>query len=267
MIRQKYQGATLEVAKDGTSRTETWYGSRVDMEALARELASGSARAEGAVSRVRVSQGDGDFWECEATFTSGSSVTLVGGGGAGQGGGGGAGNPTPPDTAYGKRSATLKGGMLSLPLERHPRYRTRWNHWLAAAPGVTAVPGWWETHSAGGGRTDTYAWLRDVSELPTDPATNRPWTILKPPAKPGVESYDMATYAVTESARFQTAAAAGRMVAGKLNSIGQPSNNFGIAGGNWKCDDAQVAWTGKYWLATLTWTRSGDSRGWDSDLY
>ena len=63
------------------------------------------------------------------------------------------------------------------------------------------------------------------------------------------------------------ASAAGKMVANTLNKIGKPDNDFNIKGGDWKCDDASVSYTGSYWLATLTWTLSGNDEGWDKDLY
>ena len=79
----------------------------------------------------------------------------------------------------------------------------------------------------------------------------------------------MPTYSITETAKFRSARSAGRMVAGKLNQIGRPEEDFGMtpSGYNWKCDDATVSWNGKYWLATLTWTRSGNNKGWDTDFY
>ena len=80
-------------------------------------------------------------------------------------------------------------------------------------------------------------------------------------------SFDTAVYTVTETARFRTASAAGAMVAQKLNRIGTPSQTFGNSNGNWKCEDAEVSWNGKYWLAKLAWTRSGSDDGWDEDLY
>ena len=85
--------------------------------------------------------------------------------------------------------------------------------------------------------------------------------------KAGIDSFDTAVYTVTESARFRTASAAGAMVAAKLNKIGAPSQTFGNSNGNWKCDDAEVSWSGKYWIAKLTWIRSADDSGWDSELY
>ena len=59
------------------------------------------------------------------------------------------------------------------------------------------------------------------------------------------------------------------MVAGKLNQLGKPDEDFGLtpSGYNWKCDSAEISYNGKCWLATLTWTRSGNNKGWDPDIY
>ena len=90
---------------------------------------------------------------------------------------------------------------------------------------------------------------------------------MKEPKKPGRNTYDLATYSVTETAKFTSPEAAGRMVANKLNRIGKPDEDFGITGGDWKCDDATVSYHDRAWFATLTWTRSGDADGWDKEIY
>ena len=108
---------------------------------------------------------------------------------------------------------------------------------------------------------ENYAWGRFPSDAPEG------FKMLAGPTKSGIDSFDIAVYTVTETARFRTAAAAGAMVAAKLNKIGTPAQTFGNTSGNWKCDDAEVSWNGKYWLAKLTWTRSGDDDGWDAELY
>jgi len=74
-------------------------------------------------------------------------------------------------------------------------------------------------------------------------------------------------YTIEETAKFSNMSRAGAMVTGKINSIGTPSKTFGITGGNWKCDDATVSYRDGAWFATLTWTRSGNDKGWDKDLY
>lgn len=133
---------------------------------------------------------------------------------------------------------------------------------------MNSVPAWWASardtvlsHSD----SQSYAWIKTPGELPNDQKGR--WHILRGPVKPGYESYDIATYSVTETARFRSAATAGKMVANKLNKIGSPENDFGISDGNWKCDDATVSFNGSDWLATLTWTLSGNSLGWDKELY
>ena len=111
-----------------------------------------------------------------------------------------------------------------------------------------------------------YRWVKSLPEAPVD--KNGFWHDLKAPIKPGQDSYEISTYSITETAKFRSARSAGRMVAGKLNQIGKPDEDFGLtpSGYNWKCDNATVSWNGKYWLATLTWTRSGNNKGWDTDL-
>ena len=87
---------------------------------------------------------------------------------------------------------------------------------------------------------------------------------------PGVTNYDLATYVIRESVKCRSAANAGSVVCGKLNKIIAPANDFGIAnsvGGNWKCDGANVSYDGKNWIAHLTYTLSGDNKGWDERLY
>ena len=61
------------------------------------------------------------------------------------------------------------------------------------------------------------------------------------------------------------------MLSRKMGRIAEPINgDFGIVkkfGGNWLCDGGSIQWDGKYWVATLTYTHSGDSKGWDRSLY
>ena len=104
---------------------------------------------------------------------------------------------------------------------------------------------------------------KNVSEVPT--IDGKRWVILKKPKYPGVESIDKTVYSVTETVRHRSAKSAGRDVQNKLNNIAKPDNDFDIKDGDWKCDDAQVFWNGKYWLATLTWTNS--PTGWNKEMY
>ena len=177
-----------------------------------------------------------------------------------------------PKKAWGAKTCTLNGGMLSIPIENHKNYLAKWNHYLFAKAGENgeepSVPDWWET------ATDTvmtaamrrnYAWGSAYSDAPA--TEGETWTCIGEPSKPGVNSYDVGTYQITEVARFRSMEAAGKMIQNLLNTICMPAYTFGITGGDWKCDGASVSYNGKYWLATLTYTRSGDEGGWDDDLY
>lgn len=72
---------------------------------------------------------------------------------------------------------------------------------------------------------------------------------------------------MTESAKYRSASAAGQAISKNINKIVSPDNTFGLSGGNWKYDEASVQYDGKNWIATTTYTKSGDNNGWDSDLY
>lgn len=242
-----------EKTSGGITTVIAWNGTLDEMTELFNSEAAGVINTTyGELESIRLFQESPYIWCCEkkySTDTNGSSTSDK------------------PHTVYGKKSATLKGSMLSLPLESHPKYRTCWNHFLAVAPGASTSPSWWKS------ATDTllsssdaqkYAWIKTAGEAPVD-AKGR-WSIVKP-LKAGVETYDVAVYSVTETAKYSSSNSAGKAVAGKLNKIGSPGTSFGISGGNWKCDDASVFYDGKDWFSTVTWTLSGDSDGWDKDLY
>ena len=248
MPEQPYHNLAVTRDDEGRTSTYTYYGSRSEMETLAAAHAIGETGSGGRLTALKLRYLEDTVWECELVYelsTDGLSVE-------------------PPDHSWGARSCRLRGGMLSRPLEAHPDYRTKWNHYLFSGSGITALPLWYAS------ATDTvipaadrgnYAWSKYLSGAPEG------FRALAGPTKPGIDSFDTAVYTITETARFRTAATAGAMVAAKLNRIGTPSTTFGNANGSWKCDDAEVAWNGKYWLAKLSWTRSGEDGGWDEDLY
>ena len=59
----------------------------------------------------------------------------------------------------------------------------------------------------------------------------------------------------------------GNAISKKINTITSPENTFGISGGNWKLDEVNVIFNGKYWVANSVFTRSGDEKGWDTEIY
>ena len=253
MATVKHASRIREVSKNASRNSIVYTGSMEEMRQIQSSNGINSINAEiGRITSSRVYQEGGTIWCCELVAELSSDGTAT----------------TGPDTSYGKKSASLHGTMLSMPLETHPDYRANWNHFLAVAPGVTQAPSWWnsaEDTLLSEANAQKYCWCKDVSDAPE--TGGKRWRILKKPVMEGVETYDLSTYSCTVSARFGSFSAATNMVANVLNRIGIPGVTLGISGGDWKCDDATVAWHDKYWLATLTWTRSGDTRGWNKKLY
>ena len=248
MPSQPYQ--SLKAARDSEKRTSTYTyrGSRSEMETLAAGHTVGEVGSAGRLKSLELRHREDTIWECELVYelsADGQSVDA-------------------PDHSWGVKSCRLRGSMLSRPLEAHPAYRTCWNHYLFARNGVSTIPAWRATATdtlVPAADRDNYMWSKSLA------GAQDGFKVLASPVKPGIDSFDTAVYTVTETARFRSASAAGAMVAAKLNRIGAPAETFGNSNGNWKCDDAEVSWNGKYWLAKLAWTRSGDDDGWDSDLY
>ena len=203
---------------------------------------------------VRIYQDAGNIWNVERRYTTDQDGNFT----------------TKPNVVYGKKSAQLRGAMLSIPIEQHKNYRTNWNYFLASAPDVTYSPEWWLDATdpiLTAEAAQKFAWIKSPSEAPVDKRGK--WNVTHKPTYPGVNSYDVAVYTVTETAKFSSAKKAGQMIASNLNRIGRPEEDFGLTKGgfNWKCDDATVSYNGRNWFATLTWTRSGDNRGWIQEIY
>lgn len=251
-ITLKYQSRQRERNDGGTTTTLTWTGTRDEIEAFAAEETPGTAGEYGTLDSVRLYQEGGAIWACDRRYSVDQNGNFT----------------NRPTQVYGKKSATLHGSMLSMPLESHKKYLTQWNYYLFGAPGVTAVPEWWATAKDAiltESQSQNYAWVRSLGETPV--TGNKRWHVIKEPKYPGVSSYDVAVYTVTETARFSSAKAAGTMVQKCLNAIGAPQETFGNTGGDWKCDDATISYNGGDWYATMTWTRSGDNSGWNKEIY
>lgn len=176
------------------------------------------------------------------------------------------------DTVVGEKSATLSSRTLQMPLEGHTNYLTNWNYYLigSAEDQSTAIstPQWWSTATniiIPIADRQKYRWVSSISEIPQDKDSNgNYWFIVEQPTKPGVQYYEMSYYTVTEKQKFKSASAAGSAVGSALNTLTSPSNTFGL-GGSWKFDSAEVYYSGKYWYATKTYTRS--ITVWDSQIY
>ena len=265
---------TRERNVDGVTTKQTYTGSYADCLTFGGSYTIGQSYPSLGVYRgYIVSQHGGNIWQVVLTFqnangSSGSEQTAV----------------TAPDYTFGVYSATIDCSMMSTPLEIHKNasnqfdYKCNWNQYLIGryAKGGTApsVPAWWSTLGADpdtgvispipSADQQTYQWA-DYGTLPIEDGYE--FVVLKTPTMAGYQSYDRCLYTLTESARYRTYALAVAAIAGKANKTGTPTNNPGstFVNGNWKCDRAQVEWTGEFWRATLTWTYSPD--GWNSTLY
>lgn len=251
-VTLEYQGQTYERNSGGKNIVFGWTGTKEEIELFAEEEEVGTYTDHGVLVKSRHFQKGGNIWCCERTYEQDRNGN----------------GKEKPNIVFGKKSATSRGTVLSLPLSACPKYKTNWDHYLFAAPGTTAIPAWWSTATDAiltSADAQKYAWVKSLGECPVD--ANGRWHVIKDPVKKGVTSWDVATYSVTETAKFASAKLAGKMQTNTLNRISFPSETFGNTGGNWKCDDCTVQWQGDAWYATITWTKSGDNNGWDTDLY
>lgn len=250
MLKLKYLGQEKSRSKQQSSYKETWYGTETEVDEKVSTLDIGSySTGKGYLSSWRKSQLQASIYQLELDYT----VSY----------------DNQPDnldeTDVGKFSATLSVRNLQLPLEHHPDYRACWNHYLYVQQGYS-LPDWWSTAINIEDEEDGYQWSK-YPDLPKIDSEGIRWKLLKEPIKKGTEVYDWACYVVTESAKYRSAESAGSAIQKKVNTIVAPENDFGITGGNWKLDEVSVSYTGKYWVATSVYTRSGDENGWDADLY
>lgn len=269
-----YNGRTRERDIDGITTTETYTGTYNECLIKGGEYTIGQTyQSLGTYQGYTVSQYGGDIWQVELKFknangSSGTSTTSV----------------TAPDYGFGQYSAQIDCSMMSSPLEIHKNasgqydYLWNWNNYLIGKKAIgdndPVLPDWWDDLGANPTTGElslipsadqaTYQWIEN-GIVPQEEGYE--WVVLKPPQMAGYQSYDRCLYTLTESARYRSYALAVAAIAGKANKLGTPTQNPGgsFVAGNWKCDRAQVEWSGEYWRATLTWTYSPD--GWNHTLY
>ena len=260
-----YQGETTEKNAEGTITTISYSGTKAECDearnsavinstvvGLGRLVNAGVDQMEGPIYRVT-------FKYNSAGYATGQSVTA-------------------PSTVVGEKSATMNCSMISTPLEQHPNYLMKWNHYLAAryksGQSTPTIPAWWAT--AGVAFTIPVAdqlnfrILDSRGELPSGfDSEGYAWVEIDKPLMPGVSSYDVASYTQTEKARYRNFADACAAIAARANKIFTSSQivNNGFTGGNWKCDGATIEWDNEYWIATTTYTFSANASGWNTTLY
>lgn len=228
-----------EVNTNGTQITTVFYSTvESDIDGM---LAS--ARSEGAYNRITKSTENGIFeLECvQLLNTDGERAEE-------------------PDRSYGALLPTLSGSLLSMPLEQHPNYRTKWNHYLFGK--TSTVPSFWNTATNTELTSSDYVWGDRLSDKP-----DKTWQVVKDPTMPGVQHYTIPTYVLTETARYRSFQEAARALGSKVGRISSPKTSITVSGNrNWLCEDGRIQWDGKNWIGSYTYTLSGPG-GWNNELY
>ena len=264
-LKVLYQGKEKSKNANEEKYKVTYYGTEQEVDSFISSLQIGISYDNGYLSSWNKSNYEGDLYQVACEYTTSyqwGSYSNVG------------------PTVVGKKSAQLSVRNIQLPLEwlrdhGNQNYVTNWNYYLIgraeSEDTVIDTPAWWET------ATDTiipiadrtnYRWIKSIAELPLDPDSDgQYWFIVEQPTKPGVQFLDYALFVVTESAKYRSANAAGNAISKSINTITSPSNTFGLSDGNFKLDQASVSFDGSAWIGTCVYTHSGDSEGWDVDLY
>ena len=257
MLQYKYQGREQSKSWDEETYRETMYGPEEEVDAYIKGLVIGQFHTgKGYLFGWTKQQENPAVWSLEINYriTYGREDKNDY-----------ENDPTDPETTSNK-TYSLSVRNIQIPIENHPSYRAKWNHYLLSKGGGT--PTWWDTATdtlLNASQRESYMWVGSLGEIPLDPDSNgRYWAVVGVPSKPGVQVYDEACFVVTEETRFKTSSAAGSHIQKNINEIGAPPHKFGISGGEWKCDEGSVQHDGKRWVATQTWTRA---KKWDKDIY
>lgn len=272
-LQQLHQGITREKTQNGIVTSVVYYGTKTECaDAVANASINGYNSNYGRLESVALGQIGANIYSVTYKYTTAGYVAGTGGG-----------IPVPPSTEIGSKSYTLDCAMLSTPLEQHTvlqggssvsDYRVKWNHYLAqrvSSGGTASAPAWWS--SAGNAfvmpESDAvnYRILDSLNGLPMAEG-GYTWVVAANPDKPGVTSFDEASYTLTMLERQRTYGSAATIAAAKANKTftnSQVGQSGTFSNGNWKCDRATVAWDGEYWIITLTFTYS--ERTWDPQLY
>lgn len=260
MIQLNYRGKQYSKNLTEQITRETYIGTENDIDSFISSKSIGVYQVgKGKLFNIQKNQQEGQFFTARLEYTK--SEDEQGDNGFDQTTG-----------EYGKTSQVLSVRNMSLPIESHPNYRTKWNHYLIAKNGYqTTVPQFYFSAKNTVTNDENYKWVQDLSNIPDGWSIVREGKNTAQPWKPGVESFDFACFVITESRKFNSAQNAGKSIEKKINTIVESPKygDMGLTenGYDWKIDDCNIAYNGKYWIATTTYTRSGNNRGWDKDLY
>ena len=284
MLSIKHATRQINKEQKQESVSITWQGTKPEVEAYLATLTLGNwYDGLGQFTSSRISQEAGPIWLLELFYV----VTYDDNGEI----------ANDDDEVSGPNTQTLQAHTMSMPLETAPGYLTRWNHFLVGKYWVdtqnvvhdytTVVPAWWATATnTYMAPTDAvhYMWVKSLDSVPV-PETDEDgnvksyWCVVKDPnnnvackpVKVGVETYDKAFYVITEVGEHRSKTKAGWATAELINTVVRSPllGDFGVtpSGYDWKVDSIDIAYDGRRWRASRTYTRSGDALGWDPDLY
>lgn len=156
-------------------------------------------------------------------------------------------------------SFELDDREMSIPIEQHANYLTKWNYRLIAKD-TTTTPTWWGTAKdtkLSAADAKKYKWLKYGDQVPDG------WTEINSAMKPGVESFIFPLCEIVwtrKSANKADLENAANILRGYKYT---PPETFGIAG-EWLCVSAPLRKEGKYWTLVV---RLRNSKTWDVDIY
>lgn len=301
----KQQGFSQNCTSDSIQTTITWQSrepvltGKIWTPQHNGEWKCGQNYTYGRLDSINLQQADGPFWNATLTYTQPLSTNII--------------VTTDSNDNKDATSNYLNIRMLSLPLEKNPNYVYTWNHMLIGLSGYSQTETIWQQVSGTlssisrneainlyNEHSDCIRWIRDISQLPTEPqkkttetpsetpgedpivtVENYKWYIMYDMKKPGVEYYQIPTYEITESTKHKSRNNAAWCAAQRSGRLRFPTfGDFGLtkhyhsdqAVPNpscyyWLCQGGGISYDGKYWIAQCTYIWSPDPYGWDQQLY
>ena len=252
MLKLKHKSAVRTLNSGGTSYREIYYGTREEVEKRSSALSVGDRDKTGEFELVswRTRQIGGPVYEIELVWenlNAGSNLRFLIG-------------------RHGPREHSLDVTVMSVPLERHPDYRTNWNYCLAAK-GTDTIPAWWATATdpvLAASQRSSYRWVKTPNAVS---ALGEAWHLLKMPTL-NSESWLMPSYTITEFSRHCTLRDASWAAAARAGKICDPElGDFNVEVENWLNLGGQIYPDGRRYVAKVIYKASPDPEGWNETLY
>ena len=252
MLKLKHKSAVRASNAGGTSYHETYYGTREEVEERSAGLTVGGRDNSGEFELVswRTRQIGGPVYEIELVWekmnTAGNLRFLIG--------------------RHGPKEHSLDVTVMSVPLERHPDYRTNWNYCLAAKE-TDETPAWWSTATdpvLNEQQRANYRWVKTPNAVS---ALGQTWHLLKMPTM-NSETWLMPSYTITEYSRHCGLRDASWAAAARAGKICEPAlGDFGVSVVNWLNLGGQIYPDGRRYVAKVIYKASPDPAGWSTTLY